>query len=105
MTNLHESCLARHGFDITTSGLKTDYRSTALPTALSGQVNMRCMYVYMCACVPECACAYAGDGWLDGQRMDKFKSVHVCACMCARPCVRVYDHVGEDGITDARSDG
>ena len=40
MTNLHESYLAGHGFDITTPGLKTDYRSVALPTALPGPVNI-----------------------------------------------------------------
>ena len=60
MTNLHENYLAGHGFDITTPGLKTDYRSVALPTALPGPVNMHaCMYICVRAqvCVPERACS------------------------------------------------
>ena len=39
-SNFHESYLAGHGFDITTPGLKTDYRSAALPTALPGPLNI-----------------------------------------------------------------
>ena len=64
MTNLHGSYLAGFGFDITTPGLKTDYRSAALQTALSGPANMhKCMYmrvraqVYvLSACVCVCVC-------------------------------------------------
>ena len=41
MTNFHESYLAGQWFDITTPGLKTGYRSAALPNALPGPVNMR----------------------------------------------------------------
>ena len=40
MTNLHKSYLAGHGFDITTHGLKTDYRSAVLPSALQGPENI-----------------------------------------------------------------
>ena len=67
MTNLHESYLAEHGFDITTPGLNTDYRSAALPTALPGLVNMRaCMYIYvraqMCARLNVRVCMQATNG-------------------------------------------
>ena len=72
MTNLHESYLAEFGFDITTPGLKTDYRSANCAT---GPGEYACMYVYVCACssvcVPRRACVYVGDGltdraWWDG---------------------------------------
>ena len=77
MTNLHGSYLAGFGFNITTSGLKTDYRSAALQTALLGQVNMHkcmhmCVHVQVCVCVLSmCVCVYVGDrqtdrGWRDG---------------------------------------
>ena len=47
--------LAGFGFDITTPGLKTDYRSAALQTALPGQANMhKCMY--MCVRAQVCVC-------------------------------------------------
>ena len=49
MTNLHESYLAGHGFDITTPRLKTDDRSAALPTVLPGPVNRVHVCIYMCA--------------------------------------------------------
>ena len=45
MANLHEGYLAGYVFDITTPGLKTDYRSAALPAG-----EYACMYVYMCEC-------------------------------------------------------
>ena len=45
MTNLHESYLAGFGFDITTAGLKTGYRTAALPTAGPGEYAY--MYVYV----------------------------------------------------------
>ena len=64
MTNLHGSYLAGFGFDITTPGLKTDYRSAALQTALPGPANMhKCMYV--CVRAQVCVCAE-----------------RVCVCMC-----------------------
>ena len=76
MTNFHESYLAGQWFDITTPGLKTDYRSAALPTALPGLVNMRtCMYIcvraQMCACLNIRVCMWTTDGrtdrgWRDG---------------------------------------
>ena len=45
-SNFQESYLAGHGFDIMTPGLKTDYRSAMLPTALPGPLNMRaCMHI------------------------------------------------------------
>ena len=55
----------------------------------------------------ERACVYAGDGWMDGRRIEMggFKCVHVCVCTCERPCLRVCDPVCEDGMVDARSDG
>ena len=63
MTNFHERYLAVQWFDITTPGLKIDYRSVALPTALLGPVNMRsCMYI--CVCV--------------------VKRVRACTCVCVR---------------------
>ena len=76
MTNLHESYLAGHGFDITIPRLKTDGRSAALPTALPGPVNMCArMYIYvraqMCARLNVHVCLQATDGrtnkgWRDG---------------------------------------
>ena len=92
MTNLHESYLAGHGFDITTPRLNTDDRSPALPTLLPDPVNMR---VYMCArsnvCVSEHACVYASDGWTDEQRMERWVDLNdfMCVCACARHCLRV----------------
>ena len=67
MTNLHESYLAVHGFDITTPRLKTDGRSAALPSVLPGPVNMRaCMYIcvraQMCARLNVRVCMQATDG-------------------------------------------
>ena len=103
MTNLHESYLAGNGFDITNPGLKTDYRSAALPTALWGPLNMRaCMYAYMCACLNMRVCMRATDG-RDGQRMENWVDLHVY--MCVRACLRACDHVCEDGMIDTRSDG
>ena len=76
MTNLHESYLAGHEFDITTPRLKTDGRSAVLPTVLPGPVNMpACIYIcvraQMCARlnVPVCMQATNGrtnKGWRDG---------------------------------------
>ena len=70
MTNLRESYLAGHWFDIMTPGLKTDYRSAALPTELPDPVNMRaCMYIcvraQMCTCLNVSMCMQATDGWTD----------------------------------------
>ena len=105
MTNFHESYLARHGFDITTPGLKTDYRSAALPTALLGLLNMHaCMHI--CA-MPERACVYAGDGrtgWTEAGEMVDLH-VYMRVCTCALPCLRACDPVCENGMIDARSDG
>ena len=61
MISLHESYLAGVGFDITTPGLKIDYRSAALQTEPPGQVNMhKCMYMcvraQVCVCVPRGVC-------------------------------------------------
>ena len=63
MTNLHESYLAGHGFDITTRS----NRFAALPTVLPGPVNTRaCMYIcvraQMCARLKVRACMQATDG-------------------------------------------
>ena len=103
MTNLLESYLAGHGFDITTPGL-TDYRSAALPSALPGQVNMRaCMYI--CVRAQMCVCGRRMDGRTEDGEMFEFKCVHVCAFVSARPCLHACDPVCEDGIIDARSDG
>ena len=75
MTNLHESYLAGHGFDITTPRLKTDDRSAALPTVLPGPVNRVhvgiCVRAQMCACLSVRVCVQAMDGrtnrgWRDG---------------------------------------
>ena len=52
MTNLHESYLAGHGFDITTPRWKTDDRSVALPAVLPDPVNR--VHVYICVCVLKC---------------------------------------------------
>ena len=68
-SNFHESYLAGQRFDITTPGLKTDYRSAALPTALPGPLN-----------------GPATDG-RDGQRMERWVDLHVY--MCVRACVHV----------------
>ena len=85
MTNLHESYLAGHGFGITTPGLKTDYRSDSLPTALQGPENMRaCMYIcvrgQMCAClnVRVCVCGRRMDGRTEDGEMDGFKYTRPC---------------------------
>ena len=96
MTNLHGSYLAGSGFDITTPGLKTDYRSAALQTALPGPANMhKCTYMCMRALV--CVCMWATDGLTEDGWMDGFKCVHVCACVivceCMRSCLRSCDPV------------
>ena len=93
MTNLHESYLAGHGFDITTPRLKTDDRSAALPTVLPGPVN--CVYVCMYVCVLKCGrartcvcvCRRRMDGRTEDGEMGGFKCVHVCASDLS--CVRV----------------
>ena len=77
MVNFHESYLAGHEFDIATPGLKTDYRSAALPTALPGPVNMRaCMYICvrarMCACLNVRVCMRATDGRTDRGGRDEW---------------------------------
>ena len=53
MTNLHESYLAGHGFDLTTPRLKTDERSAALPAVPPDPVNSVhvCIYVCVLKCV------------------------------------------------------
>ena len=65
-------------------------------------------------CVPGHACVYAGDGWTDEQRMERWVDlmcvcVCVCVCVCARararPCMHACDPVCEDGMIDASSDG
>ena len=76
MTNLNESYLAGHGFDITTTRLKTDGRSAALPTVLPGPMNMRA-FLYICVRAQMCARlnvrmgmqatdVRANKGWRDG---------------------------------------
>ena len=61
----------------------------------------------MCACsnvcVPKRACVYAGDGWTDGQRMERLMDLNVCmsvrACVsacatllvCVWPCLRGWN--------------
>ena len=89
MTSLDESYLAGHGFDITTPGLKTHYRSATLATVLPGPVNMRaCMYICARAqnvCVPEHACMM--DGWTEDGEMGGFKCVHVCVHVTLPACV------------------
>ena len=100
--------LAEFGFNITTPGMKTNYRSAALPTALSDPANMHaCMYmcvraqVYACLSVRVCG-RRTDRGWRDGG----FKCVHVCTCVsvctCVRPCLRACDPVCEAGLIDAR---
>ena len=91
---IHESLLAGHEFDITTPGLKTDYRSAALPTVLPGPVNtcMRaCMYIcvraQMCACLNVRVCMRATDGQTDERWVD------LNVCMCVRACVRALASV------------
>ena len=86
MTNLHESYLAGHRFDITTPRFKTDGGSAALPTVLPGPVNMRafmyiCVRAQMCACV--CVCRRRMDGRTEDGEMGGFKCVHVCVRVCA----------------------
>ena len=76
MTNLHKSYLAGHGFDITTPGLKTDYRSAALPTVLPGLVNMHasmymCVRAQVCACLSVRVCMW-GDGQTDRGWRDRW---------------------------------
>ena len=76
MTNFHESYLAGLWFDITTPGLKTGYRSAALPAALPGPLIMHtCMYIcvraQMCECLNMRVWMRATDGrtdrgWSDG---------------------------------------
>ena len=92
MTNLHENYLAGHGFDITTPGLKIDYRSVALPTALPGPVNMHtCMYIcvraQVCACLNVRVCMRATDGRTD--KMEISVDLNECACVRDPACVRV----------------
>ena len=83
-----------------TPGLKTDYRSAALPNALPGPLNMCvCMHIYY-TCVSERACVYAGDGWTgrteDGE-MGGFTCMYTCmyvrmcdpACVCVTLCARM----------------
>ena len=103
MTYFHESYLAGHGFDITTPGLKTDYRSANCATR---PVEYACMYAFMCACLHVRVCMRATDG-RDGQRMERWVDlyVYVRKFTCARPYLRVCDPVCEDGMIDARSDG
>ena len=63
------------------------------------------MYVYMCAwsnvCVPEHACVYAGNGWMDRQRMKRWVDLNVCM----RVCMTLHACMCKDGMIDARSDG
>ena len=71
--------------DLTASGLKTDYRSAALQTALPGPARRICIHVCICVCVLKCvraerACMYVGDGrtdWMEGL-------VNLNVCMCVR---------------------
>ena len=67
MTNLHESYLAGHGFDIMTPGLKADYRSASCAT---GPGEYVCIYVCMLKCVhvEVRMCVRATDG----QRMERW---------------------------------
>ena len=87
MTSLRESYLAGYGFDITTPGMKTDYRSTALPTVLPGSMNMRtcmhmCVRAQMCACLNVRVFMRATEGRTDGQRMVRWVDLNGCACVC-----------------------
>ena len=101
MTNQHESYLAGHGFDINLSICRAANCAT-------GPGEYACMYVYMCACsnvcAPERACIYAGDGWTDEQRMERWVDVNVFMCACVRPCLRACDPMCEDGMMAARLD-
>ena len=57
--------LAGFGFNITTPGMKTNYTSAVLPTALPDSASMHaCMYMCVRArvCVAERACVRATDG-------------------------------------------
>ena len=94
-SNFHESYLAGLRFDITTPGLKTDYRSAALPTALPGPLNMRaCIHICVCALPCVCVCERRVDGtdrgWRDGW-IYMFTCVYVRVCTRARPCLRACD--------------
>ena len=78
--------LAGFGFNITTPGMKTNYRSAALPTALPDPANMHeCMYMsvraQVCACLSVRVCGRRMTG--DGEMVD------LNVCMCVRACVRV----------------
>ena len=83
---------------ITTPGLKTDYRSAALPTVPTGPLNMReCMHICVRAWTCVCVCGRRVDGtdrgWRDGW-------IYMCTCVraCVRPCLRACDPVCEDGM-------
>ena len=109
MTNLHESYLAGHGFDITTPRVKTDLSICHAANCAIGPGEYACMYIYMCACsnvcVSERAFVYAGDGWTDEQRMERWVDLNVFMCVCARPCLRACDPMCKDGMIAAILDG
>ena len=105
MTNLHESYFAGFGFDIANPGLKTDYRSAVLPTALPGPANMHA-FMYMCVraqvCACACMCVHVCMRATDGQRVEAWVDLNVSMCVhaCAfvRPCLRACDPVCKDGL-------
>ena len=62
------------------------------------------MCAFLNVCVPERACVYAGDGWTDEQRMERWVDLNVFmyVCACARPCLRTCGPMCEDGMIAAR---
>ena len=57
MTNFQVSYLVDFGLDLPTPGLKSDYKSAVLPTALPGPANMyacKFMSAHMRACLSAC---------------------------------------------------
>ena len=106
MTNLHESYLAGHGFDITTPWTEDILQICRAANCATGPVEYACMYAYMCAFLNVRVCMRATDG-RDGHRMERWVDLHVYVRVCtsARPCLRACDPVCEDEMIDARSDG
>ena len=56
-------------------------------------------------CAPERACVYAGDGWMDEQRMERWVDLNVHVYVRDPACVRVTLCARMEAKIAARLDG